>query len=229
MIYVLSGGGKPFAVIGATYPSGSTCTCTNGSKKLTAKDTSGQALFVIPSTGTWTVTCTNGTDTASEAVSITAEGQTKTVTLLYELVLWNNGSVNEDVTGGWDGNQASASLGDDYEKYLNNGSIGYYGTASVTKNKVDVTKYNTLIFNVVSFTSAGPVATLGISNRTSSPAGDAIATVTATKSQTYPTELSVDVSAVSGEYYVFIYADGYFADTGGALTCGITVNNVKLV
>ena len=42
---------KVYAVIGVTYPSGATCTCTNGSKTLTAKDTSGKAIFVIPSGG----------------------------------------------------------------------------------------------------------------------------------------------------------------------------------
>ena len=45
---------KIYAVIGVTYPSGSTCTCTNGSKTLTAKNTSGKAIFVIPSAGTCT-------------------------------------------------------------------------------------------------------------------------------------------------------------------------------
>lgn len=49
-----NGIGKIYAVIGVTYPSGSTCTCTNGAKTLTAKDTTGRARFVIPSAGTWT-------------------------------------------------------------------------------------------------------------------------------------------------------------------------------
>ena len=49
------GGGIPYAVIGVTYPSGSVCTCTSGTLTLTAKDTSGKAMFIIPSAGTWTV------------------------------------------------------------------------------------------------------------------------------------------------------------------------------
>ena len=65
---------KPYAVIGVTYPSGSTCTCTNGSKTLTAKDTTGKALFVIPSAGTWTVKAVSGSKSKSKTVSITAEG-----------------------------------------------------------------------------------------------------------------------------------------------------------
>ena len=90
MIYVISGGGtKPYAVIGVTYPSGSTVTCTNGSKTLTAKDTTGKALFVIPSAGTWTVKAVKGSQSTSKAVSITAEGQVATVTLTYELYLFS--------------------------------------------------------------------------------------------------------------------------------------------
>lgn len=81
-----------YAVIGVTYPSGSTVTCTNGSKTLTAKDTTGKALFVIPSAGTWTVKAVKGSKSVSKAVSITAEGQVATVTLTYELYIFKSGS-----------------------------------------------------------------------------------------------------------------------------------------
>lgn len=92
---------KPYAVIGVTYPSGSTCTCTNGSKILTAKDTTGKAMFVIPSAGTWTVKAVKGSKSKSKAVSITAEGQVETVVLVYETVLWEAGAdQNTAITGG---------------------------------------------------------------------------------------------------------------------------------
>lgn len=92
MIYVLSGEAAPYAVIGVTYPSGATCTCTNGSKTLTAKDTSGKAMFIIPTKGTWTVKAVKGSQSASKSVSITAEGQVATVTLTYELYIFKSGS-----------------------------------------------------------------------------------------------------------------------------------------
>lgn len=95
------GGGIPYAIISVTYPSGSTCTCTNGSMILTAKDTSGKALFVIPEAGTWTVKSVKGNNSASKTVSITAEGQVEAVTLSYGLVLFDNGNQNTSVTGGW--------------------------------------------------------------------------------------------------------------------------------
>ncbi len=82
----------PYAIISVTYPSGAVCTCTSGTRTLTAKDTSGKALFVIPSAGTWTVTAVKGSQSASKAVSITAEGQVETVVLAYEFFIFKNGS-----------------------------------------------------------------------------------------------------------------------------------------
>lgn len=81
-----------YAVIGVTYPEGSVCTCSNGSLTLTAKDTTGKALFAIPSAGTWTVKAVNGNKSASKAVSITADGQVETVELTYGLYIFKNGS-----------------------------------------------------------------------------------------------------------------------------------------
>ena len=81
-----------YAVIGVIYPSGSVCTCTNGTLTLTAKGTGGKAIFVIPSAGTWTVKAVKGSDSASKAVSITAEGQVETVELVYGLYIFKNGS-----------------------------------------------------------------------------------------------------------------------------------------
>ena len=86
------GVGTPYAAIGVTYPSGSVCTCTNGTLTLTAKDTSGKAIFVIPSAGTWTVKAVKGSQSKSKAVSITAEGQVETVELTYGLYIFKNGS-----------------------------------------------------------------------------------------------------------------------------------------
>lgn len=81
-----------YAAIGVTYPSGSTCTCTNGSTTLTAKDTTGKAMFIIPTKGTWTVKAVKGSNSASKAVSITADGQVETVELTYELYIFKSGA-----------------------------------------------------------------------------------------------------------------------------------------
>ena len=72
------------ATIAVTYPSGSTCTCTDGTTTLTATSTTGSYTFTVLNSGTWTVKSTNGTDTATQAVSITASGQGVSVTLSYK-------------------------------------------------------------------------------------------------------------------------------------------------
>ena len=74
------------AYIAVTYPAGSTCTVRNGSVQLTAPNTTGSYTFTVPSIGTWTVSCTNGTDTATDTVTITAEGQSKSVSLTYTTI-----------------------------------------------------------------------------------------------------------------------------------------------
>lgn len=95
MIIPLGGGGsKIVASIVVSYPAGSTLTCTLGSKVLTAKDTSGKWVFGLPSIGDWVVKAVKGSQSASKAVSITAEGQVETVTLMFELLLFNNGLVD---------------------------------------------------------------------------------------------------------------------------------------
>ena len=102
------GGGTPYAAIGVTYPSGSVCTCTNGTLTMTAKDTRGKAIFVIPSAGTWTVTAVSGSKSTSKTVSITAEGQVETVMLMFETILWEAGAdQNTSITGGFAANNTT--------------------------------------------------------------------------------------------------------------------------
>ena len=102
MIIPLGGGGsKVVASIVVTYPAGSTLTCTLGSKVLTAKNTSGKWVFGLPSTGNWVVKAVSGSKSKSKAVSITAEGQVKNVTLMFEAILWEAGAdQNTSITGG---------------------------------------------------------------------------------------------------------------------------------
>lgn len=91
LLFFNNGGGtKLFAAIGVTYPAGSVVTCTNGTKTLTAKNTSGQWVFAIPEAGTWTVKATSGSNTKSQSVSITSEGQFEQIALSFELVLFDS-------------------------------------------------------------------------------------------------------------------------------------------
>ena len=134
---------KVYAVIGVTYPTGSTCTCTNGAKTLTAKDTSGKAIFVIPSSGTWTVKAVKGSQSASKAVSITAEGQVETVELVYRLDIFKAGqgavvplSSSRDTNG-------RVTIKTD-KITISKTSENYCGAAVFTTDSVDLSPYHTL-------------------------------------------------------------------------------------
>ena len=150
-----------YAVIGVTYPAGSTCTCTNGSKTLTAKDTSGKALFVIPYAGTWTVKAVNGSKSKSKAVSITAEGQVEVVTLIFETILWEAGAdQNIPITGGFDLNSSSyVTVGNSTVTIIGNRT--YYGEGSdnwsqggnfYTKKKVTKGEFEYFCANIITNT-----------------------------------------------------------------------------
>lgn len=140
---------KAYAAIGVTYPAGSTCTCTNGSKTLTAKDTSGKAMFIIPTKGTWMVKAVKGSQSASKAVSITAEGQVETVTLMFKLYLFTSG---EGVVDDWTplyGGYTNAAVTSE-KMTLNGGEAPYYSTtAAVTSNNaIDLSGYSKLVVDV---------------------------------------------------------------------------------
>ena len=137
------------ATINVTYPAGSTCAITtditNYSDAIFAGDKSGYWSFTVPYAGTWLVACftgdiTNPEKLAYKIVNITTDGQNESVTLSYELVLFDKdkGIDRTDITGGW-------------SKYKD-GYIGYYdnndnsgGCGCMCKNAIDMTPYTKLV------------------------------------------------------------------------------------
>lgn len=152
---------KVYAVIGVTYPAGSTCTCTDGAKTLTAKDTTGKALFVIPYAGTWTVKAVSGNKSKSKTVSITAEGQVEVVTLIFETILWEAGSdQNTSLTGGFAANDTNyVTVGDSTvtitgnRTYFGSGSNNWsYSGNFYTKQKVTKGEFEYFCANIITNT-----------------------------------------------------------------------------
>ena len=70
------------STITVTVDSGSTVTATLGSTVLT-KTSTGTAVFTVGKAGTWVIKATKGDQTAEGTVSITASGQSKSLTLSY--------------------------------------------------------------------------------------------------------------------------------------------------
>ena len=105
----VGGGTKLFAAIGVTYPEGSVLICSKGTKTLTAKTASGQWVFAIPEAGTWTVTATNGTNSKSQSVEISSEGQFEAVELKYATYIYEQGVTQVTFVKTW-GETPSTSI-----------------------------------------------------------------------------------------------------------------------
>ena len=177
MIIPLGGGGsKVVASIVVTYPAGSTCTCTLGSRVLTAKDTSGKWVFGLPSTGNWVVKAVSGSKSKSKAVSITAEGQSVSVTIMFEAILWEAGAdQNTSITGGFAANDTNyVKIGNStvtitgYATYFGEGSTNWsYGGNFYTKKKVAKGDFEYFCANITknTGTNAGNKAWLYAANQ----------------------------------------------------------------
>lgn len=144
------------ATINVTYPAGSICTATDGVTSLTAPDTSGTWACIVPNTGKWTISCTDGTDSASGSVSITADGQSKSVTLKYTPYLYNAGDACTDLTGGWTAvadrssydectaTKPALTMGSSNMAVKFSSDTTYRGGYVHTANTVDLTNFSTL-------------------------------------------------------------------------------------
>lgn len=221
----VGGGTKLFAAIGVTYPAGSTLTCTNGTKTLKAKNTSGQWVFAIPEAGTWTVKAVSGSNSKSQSVSITKEGQWESVTLSYSLVLYNNGVSAVPFIGekSPNNNYGSASFDVTNGAYLGiSADSGYEGTSSAyisTEAAVDITNYSTLTFTLDKVERGG---TVGLSAEPLTDVFSASLNVTAAG------EAVLDVSAITGAYYINMYVKCRSAGTEPRNSASLQASKIEL-
>lgn len=225
------------ATINITYPTGSTCTCSDGTTTLSAPDTSGTWTCIVPNAGTWTATATDGVENTSESVSITTDGQIAAIELSYLLWLYKSGNTYNAVTGGWSVSE-HPSTGGTFDGILTlnddsmllsteawGGSVGYAN--AFTNNSIDLTGVNTLKFKI---TGIGNTAysdkegnthkfrfSLVVANQrptTQSPTFAADMKILATG------EYSVDVSAVTAGYV------GIWITTGGYIKTTLTISEI---
>ena len=191
------------STIKVTYPAGSTCTCSKGGEVLTASGTSGSYTFTVKSAGTWVIKITSGKYSASKSVSITKTGQSVSVSIDYTLWLFKDGDQFTENTGGWHSRPDFI-----YRSNLTpNGTVTIGNTISMqagseqsatawTVNKIDLTQYKTL--SVIADKASGsqdinimPASATQIENQA----------VAWTRIKTAG-ETTLDVSNISGEYYV---------------------------
>ena len=219
------------ARINVVYPAGSTCTISNGSNTYTAPSTSGYWECDVNSAGTWTVTATNGPQSASQSVSITASGQTAGVTLAYDYKIFNAGGA-ADYSGGWNAyaykSQSSGStpkaptfsVGSTFNIDLY-GQYAYNMGTVFSEAAIDLTKYSTLVIEVASTQTGGDdggfscgVCAAKQNNWTP------VATATNVGAGTH----SIDISSLSGSYYLSLSLGG----VGQGHTAKAVINRIVL-
>lgn len=221
------GGVRLFSVIGVTYPAGSVCTCTKGTKTYKAKNTSGLALFAVPETGEWTVSCTDGTQTASTTTTVSAEGEAVNVELTYGLRLFDNGDECTDTTGGWTNTGYTYDALLETPPEISDGRIQLYGksggnTGIGTTQSIDLTGYSKLVIDrdVISTLSdynTGQIWLLPGQNVVSSQAKATLQFGSATGRA----EQEIDVTNINTPVYVF-------ASVGGSTQYKVDVYNIRL-
>lgn len=203
------------ATINITYPSGSTCTCSDGTTTLSAPDTSGTWACIVPNAGTWTVTSTSGTETDSKAVTITTDGQSTSVELSYALFLFKPNAPSDIIAGEWEmpGNSAVTAEAELTVKPVNNFNSNRIISAR-TKGQIDLTEYSTL--QATCKASGGSNTKLEVYSGSSVVASTAIGTDLTT--------VTVDISALSG-----LHSIGFAGNHTAYLTITYTATEIKLM
>lgn len=214
------------ATIKITYPAKSTCVVKNSGGKTVASNTNTGSstkawTATVNAAGTYTVTAT-ATDgsgkSKSQNVSITADGQSKSVTLSYEVFLFNNGAVvpfsKESQS------EATVSIGNTISFGSGSGSSLYNrGAVAYTKSKIDLTEYTSVVFKgsftkVITSSVARSIAGVITQKPSAEQEQDNLYAAKAYLDVTN-SSWTVDISRLSGEYYVSVSA-GY-SDAGNLI------------
>ena len=202
------------ATINITYPANSNCVVANSGGQTVASDTNTGAsaktwTATVNAKGTYTVTATatdGSGNSKSQSVEITAEGQSASVTLTYELVLFDGGD-NTSVTGGWKGKGVTPTVSNVLSFSITNTDPTFPKAASVyTGNKFDLSKYNKL--TVVKSEANGwyiGVTENEFSWGTYPPQVDSIGFAAYTGLSGNDTRIELDISGIDTECYVATY------------------------
>lgn len=193
------------ATINITYPAGSTCTCSDGTTTFTAPDTSGTWVCIVPKAGTWTVSCSNGTQSDSENVSITTDGQSKSIALSYYTTVFDRetqsfSDIESNIHVVDDSTHSPIT---DKTTHIQFKAEGDYPRAWQWETKIDFSKYDKL--EVVGYSSRG---TFGIADSLISGLNFTDVYKIASKQFTSSESvLELDISSINTSGYIGIYAN----------------------
>lgn len=187
------------AAISVTFVSGEECVCTDGTCTFRTTDASGLALFILPNTGIWTVSC------SGRSKEVDVESNHTYNVNLAKLVLFDYsiGGDNTEVTGGWDRVSAGKiELTGTYVRYLSSAS----GTvrSATTLNMIDLTNYSKIVINGhLNTTASVTLANYGFwVNKTRVNPITGVTKKVQIPKGTSPEEFELDISDLTGEFYI---------------------------
>jgi hypothetical protein len=154
VIELLSEGvGKLFALIVATFPEGSTCTCTDGDKIFKSKAGTTKWLCAIPYAATWTVTSEDKEtgESASQGFEVLpeAQGQIFKVDLAYKDYVIHNGVLKDGYQIVIKNSSATCEVVDGAIEFRSTKSSGGNGSITINANgqAIDLSNRNYLYFD----------------------------------------------------------------------------------
>ena len=193
------------ATINVTYPEGATCTAYMGNTTLTAPDTSGVWACVVTAPGTWVIHCTNGTSEVSSEVTVSENGQTESVSLIFAFSAKTAGFTFTKSQGGDKGSYVDPISGWLAFKCEWTGNYDDYAWG-VSDQTIDVTNYTKMTgtFKVSNASSAMTQAFVrfGIHSKNTGNISSSSYYQSNTKSNgTFVKE--IDISAKTGNMYIY--------------------------
>ena len=221
MIFNMVGGGggslkNTDAVLIVSVPTGSTVTATKGGVTITptiwvqnADNTLDSAIFSIPSStfdaNAWTVTATLGADSASDTIVINSNEEFE-MELSYGFFLYNKGTIETSVSGGLSNAYSSGASPTRtaestyyYVQGVGSGGMGSNGTVA-TINAINLTNYSSLVGKLYDITINSCSIAIGATSSRSSSVSNF--TAKATASVNGSETLTVDISGLTGNYYI---------------------------
>lgn len=187
------------AAVSVSFVPGEECVCSDGTSTFRTSDESGLALFILPNTGTWTVSCGSHTE------EVAVESNHVYNVNLKKLILFSNsiGGDNTEVTGGWDRVSAgNIETTDTYIRYLS--SSGGTVRSATTLNMIDLTNYSKIVINGhLNTTSSVTMSNYGFwVNKTKVNTITSVTRKVQIPKGSSPTEFEMDISDLTGEYYI---------------------------
>lgn len=187
-----------------SYPSGATCTVSNGSKTYTALDTSGAAAFSVDA-GIWAVRAYGADGDTSKSVTVEAGGWVSVELNFFTGLIYDKGKDYVGLTYvNVEGSGVNISKESDHLLCIKDGTGGQ--SAGFMGAPIDISSYSKLS---ATYTGAGTYgsqfsAAIHTSNSPSYSSG-VIASVAMDQASTAEKTVELDIIALKGVYYVGIF------------------------